>query len=411
MGKNMILTLILVFLIVANVSDAAILGNFRKLVSTEEHTNATGSPVPSPVLPGKQSSPVVDKEKGKEKQDQPTPPSTHGEESSKDKEVKKNVNVTLVTPPTDGKEQNNTSKEDVKEKVKEKEDQEEEKEKKNEKAEGDGEQKEEEKEKENEKAEEKDEQKEKEKEDEKAKKEDEQKEKENEKAKKEDEQIEKEPVGSDESCDGMERRCRDLKSMVACIKSFDHDSKALVLLIQNKGDSSLKVDLPAAFSGNKQKLMNIPKLQSKQVDLKLADDGNNGINEITLNAGNGHCVLHLGTPVSQGNFFQRIPSYSKFMTPIYGAYLILLITFLAGGVWACCWFSKRKGQSNIPYQELEMSMPESAAAVETAEGWDEVWDDDWDEENAVRSPGGHRISANGLTSRNSKKDDWEDWDD
>lgn len=41
MGKNVILTLILVFLIVANVSDAAILGNFRKLVSTEEHTNAT----------------------------------------------------------------------------------------------------------------------------------------------------------------------------------------------------------------------------------------------------------------------------------------------------------------------------------------------------------------------------------
>lgn len=191
-----------------------------------------GSPVPSPVLPGKQSNPVVDKEKGKEKQDQPTPPSTHGEESSKDKEVKKNVNVTLVTPPTDGKEQNNTSKEDVKEKVKEKEDQEEEKEKKNEKAEGDGEQKEEEKEKENEKAEEKDEQKEKEKEDEKAKKEDEQKEKENEKAKKEDEQIEKEPVGSDESCDGMERRCRDLKSMVACIKSFDHGNCGSFLSFQ-----------------------------------------------------------------------------------------------------------------------------------------------------------------------------------
>ena len=61
-----------------------------------------------------------------------------------------------------------------------------------------------------------------------------------------------------------------------------------------------------------------------------------------------------------------------------------------------------------------MSMPESAAAAaatESAEGWNDVWDDDWDEEKAVKSPGGHSISANGLTSRNPKKDDWEDWDD
>lgn len=140
--------------------------------------------------------------------------------------------------------------------------------------------------------------------------------------------------------------------------------------------------------------------------------GDAGIDEITLNAGNGQCMLHLGVPASQGNFFRSIPSYSKFVTPIYGAYLMLVITLIAGGVFACCcWFRKRKGQRDTLYQELEMSMPESAVAAETAEGWDEVWDDEWDEENAVRSPGGHRISANGLTSRNAKKDDWEDWDD
>ncbi|KAL2924947.1 Protein Niban [Bienertia sinuspersici] len=316
MGKNVILCTILVLLIIATVSDAALLWNFRKLAasSPKEDRNSSGSPIPSPISPEKQSGSVGGEEKGKKKQNQPPPSSTPGDENSKDKITN---NATIPSPPpTDAKEHSNKTmhKENVKEKEEEK--KEDEKENENEKEE----QKEEEKEKKEERAEEKEEEKE------------EQKEAEEKKA--------DTPVGSDESCDGK-GRCEDLKSMTACIKRFDH-----------------------------------------------------------------------GAPASQGNFFQQFPSYSKFITPIYGAYLMLVITLIAGGVFACCcWFKKRKGQRDIPYQELEMSMPESAVAVESAEGWDEVWDDDWDEEIAVRSPGGHNISANGLTSRSSKKDDWEDWDD
>ncbi|KAL2899812.1 Cysteine--tRNA ligase [Bienertia sinuspersici] len=107
------------------------------------------------------------------------------------------------------------------------------------------------------------------------------------------------------------------------------DSKVLVLLIQNKGDSKLKVDLTTSSSRNKHKILSFC---FTQVNVSLTDSG---INEVILNAGNGQCVLHL-----------------------------------AGGVFACCcWFKKRKGQRDIPYQELEMSMPESAVAVESAEGW------------------------------------------
>jgi len=98
------------------------------------------------------------------------------------------------------------------------------------------------------------------------------------------------------------------------------------------------------------------------------------------------------------------------MTPVYGAYFLFAIVLMAGGVWACCWFGKRKARSEIPYQELEMSMPESAAVAETADGWDQDWDDDWDEEKAVTSPGAKSISANGLTSRTPNKEGWEDWD-
>uniref|UniRef100_A0A803MI18 DUF7356 domain-containing protein n=1 Tax=Chenopodium quinoa TaxID=63459 RepID=A0A803MI18_CHEQI len=297
MGKNVILTTILVILVVADVSNAAFLRNFRRLAATPpiEDPNKPGTPIPSPVVPGSHSSSVDGEEKSKEKkQIGPPPATTAGKDASKDKQMTNDTHKTPVTPPIGAKEHNNTN------------------------------------------------------------------------------------------------------------------SKALVLLIQNKGDISLKVDVSAMSSGSKQKVITVPKLKSKQMEMSLADGG---INEITLNAGYGNCVLHVGTPASQGNYFQLLPSYSKFMTPTYGAYLVLVITLIAGGVLGCCWFCKRKAQRDIPYQELELSMPESAVAAETVEGWDEVWDDDWDEENAVRSPGGHRISANGLTARNSKKDDWEDWDD
>ncbi|KAL9239009.1 hypothetical protein vseg_013368 [Gypsophila vaccaria] len=223
----------------------------------------------------------------------------------------------------------------------------------------------------------------------------------------EDKKIPKEEVKS-ESCDGMERRCTDDKGMIACIKSIDEVSNVVALLLQNTGENSLKVDLSFSSSAYKQKLAEIPKMQTKQVNISLANVVGN---EIKLRAGNGDCVLHtnLGAPVLKGNYFQWDPSYSKFVKPVYGAYLVLLVTLLSGGVCAICWFTKRKRTDEVPYQELEMSMPESAAGVDAVEGWDEVWDDDWDEEKAVKSPG-PSISANGLTSR-TKKGDSDNWDD
>lgn len=120
---------------------------------------------------------------------------------------------------------------------------------------------------------------------------------------------------------------------------------------------------------------------------------------------------------SKGDFLQQLPSYYKQLTPIYGAYLLFLIALIVGGTWACCKIRKRKRRDGVPYQELEMGVPESASAVnlEAAEGWDDGWDDDWDEDKAVRSPGGRHvgsISSSGLTARSSNKDGWgNDWDD
>ncbi|KAK3004727.1 hypothetical protein RJ639_018065 [Escallonia herrerae] len=194
------------------------------------------------------------------------------------------------------------------------------------------------------------------------------------------------------------------------------------LVVKNEGEVAIKVNLTALGSvGNFSRAFEIVNHQSKECLLFFAyvvdqyvDCGKSA--KIVLNAGNGEeCVLHMGTPKSEGNFFQQVTFYSKQVTPIYGAYFSFVVVLIFTGTWACCKLRKRRLQGGVPYKELEMGLPESASAVDqdVVEGWDEHWDDDWDEENAVKSPGAHHvgsISANGLISRSSKRDGWEDWD-
>lgn len=139
--------------------------------------------------------------------------------------------------------------------------------------------------------------------------------------------------------------------------------------------------------------------------------------KILLSSGKNECEIDIGSPVSEGNGLFHLPTTEQLLTPINGAYFVILVVVTFGGAWACCKFTKRRRHSPNPYQELEMASPEtvSAANVETAEGWDQGWDDDWDEENPVKSPVARlhtgNISANGLTSRPANRDGWEDWDD
>ena len=119
---------------------------------------------------------------------------------------------------------------------------------------------------------------------------------------------------------------------------------------------------------------------------------------------------------TKGNIFVYPHKYDKILTPANGAYFLILIVLVLGGTCACCKFSKKQ-HDGVPYQELEMALPESLSApdLETAEAWDQVWDDDWNEDVAVKSPAAHHsrsFSANGLTPRSSNRDGWEDnWDD
>uniref|UniRef100_A0A6M2EFA4 DUF7356 domain-containing protein n=1 Tax=Populus davidiana TaxID=266767 RepID=A0A6M2EFA4_9ROSI len=206
------------------------------------------------------------------------------------------------------------------------------------------------------------------------------------------------------------RRCTDLKSLTACILGFDNGSHWWTVLIQNSGEHNLSVDVLAP-NPNDNFLVEIAKHQTKTINLTVGQR-----TEMILNAKNGDCVLHLDPLESQANFFMNLPSYDQLITPINGAYFLIITVVVFGGTLACCMCRKGRPEARIAYQELEMAMPESGVAndFETAGGWDKVWDDNWDEENAIKSPAARHsasVSANGLTSRTPNKDGWEnDWD-
>ncbi|KAL2479354.1 hypothetical protein Adt_32320 [Abeliophyllum distichum] len=222
-------------------------------------------------------------------------------------------------------------------------------------------------------------------------------------------------LGGNDSCEGSPRSCRD-RGMLACIVTSKNGFKELFILVQNEGESNLTVNInfPNSVKSGLP-AFEVPKHQTEKIDISSTAGKSS---RIILSSGNGNCVLALHSSVPVENFLRQFSFYSRQVTPIYVAYFFFLLALLCGGTWACCKLKKRSGHDGIPYQELEMGLPESTSAVnvETAEGWDQDWDDDdWDDDSAVKSPGGHNIrsiSANGLTSRPSKKDGWDnDWDD
>ncbi|KAE8718587.1 Detected protein of unknown function [Hibiscus syriacus] len=213
-----------------------------------------------------------------------------------------------------------------------------------------------------------------------------------------------------ETCDGVANSCNDGNYLTACIKG----SKQWVVLVHNSGGKSLKVNVAGPSGESLVKGLKVPKhgTQTINIPLTISETG-----ELLLSAGNGDCVLHMNPIASEGNPFLNLP-YDKLLTPVNGAYFMIATVLVFGGSWACCMFRKKRRRDGIPYQELEMGLPESMAAteVETAEGWDQGWDSDWDDGNAGKSSMGRHnvsnISANGLTTRSSNRDGWEnDWDD
>ncbi|XP_068641553.1 uncharacterized protein [Aristolochia californica] len=217
-------------------------------------------------------------------------------------------------------------------------------------------------------------------------------------------------------CGPLENSCTVQSRLMACLRPGNEPSK-LYLVVKNEGDNDLSVSIKVPSSVKiDQKELQLPKHQLRQVNISLTTQDNV---KIVLDAGHGECILGNNLPEPTWNFFQNIPSYAIRMTPIYGAYILFSTVLIVGGIWTCCKFRRRSSRvdGGVPYQEIEMGLPQSSSATEvvTADGWDQGWDDDWDDKPStgtseirpVRS-----ISANGLTVRTARGEGWDDdWDD
>ncbi|KAK4253402.1 hypothetical protein QN277_010719 [Acacia crassicarpa] len=228
----------------------------------------------------------------------------------------------------------------------------------------------------------------------------------NEKGKKKDGQTFSQ-VNISENCTGPITKCKDEGPVVACIS--ESEPKYVVVIVQNGGDSNITVNLKERNIED----IKIAEHQNKKINVSVSSSE---ISQLTLIAGNTECVVHWSTPVPEEGIFLHFPSYGKFLTPVNGAYFLIVAVVIFGGTWGFCKLRKKR-HHGVPYQELEMALPESVSAtnVEVAEGWDQDWDDNWDEDVAVKSLGrahAGSISANGLTARSSNRDGWENnWDD
>ncbi|CAL9246765.1 unnamed protein product [Arabidopsis halleri] len=218
-----------------------------------------------------------------------------------------------------------------------------------------------------------------------------------------------------ETCVGKSNICRTENSLVACTLSIDKGSANWLILVQNEGENLLKAKI--VLPVNSLQELTLPKHQSQRVNISISGD----TNKIILDAGKGECALHM-YPSEENTLPFHFPSYEKLVTPINGAYFLIVSVVIFGGIWAFCLCRKnRRAGTGVPYRELELSggpgleSESGVHDVETAD-WDEGWDDDWDENNAVKSPGSAAksvsISANGLTARAPNRDGWDhDWDD
>ncbi|VYS60082.1 unnamed protein product [Arabidopsis thaliana] len=230
----------------------------------------------------------------------------------------------------------------------------------------------------------------------------------------------KDDKGSSESasvdtCVGKSNICRTENSLVACTLSIDKGAANWLILVQNEGETSLKAKIVLPVNALQE--LTLPKHQSQKVIISISGD----TNKIILDTGKGQCALHM-YPSEESTLPFHFPSYEKLVTPINGAYFLIVSVIIFGGIWAFCLCRKnRRAGSGVPYRELELSggpgleNESGVHDVETAD-WDEGWDDDWDENNAVKSPGSAAksvsISANGLTARAPNRDGWDhDWDD
>lgn len=219
-------------------------------------------------------------------------------------------------------------------------------------------------------------------------------------------------------CKGLAINCS-VHDLVGCLRYPGTDPKESSILVQNTGTSNLTVQIvaPSSIKTSTNRLV-LNKQQNKELNFST-----NAMESlpIILITEHGNCTLRTTASFGLDWNIENFPTYATNAAHIYGVYILIFTIVIVGGTWACCKFirKRRRTDAGVPYQQLEMGTQTQISSAEmhgsTADGWEQGWDDDWDDEEAVvRSSDKHPpgiASSNGLTSRSTNKDGWEDWDD
>ncbi|XP_077232848.1 uncharacterized protein LOC143872363 [Tasmannia lanceolata] len=225
-----------------------------------------------------------------------------------------------------------------------------------------------------------------------------------------------EKIKGDVKCEALTNGCMGKQKLIANLCNGT-GTQELYIRVNNGGEYQLTVNI---------KVPDSVKVEPKE--LLLAQHQERKINVTSQAIGDLRdkiivdCVGLADAPtISSTMFVFNLPSYANQMTPLYGAYILFLTVLIVGVIWACCKFGRegRRGNGEIPYQELEMGLPpQSSSAIEadSTDGWDQGWDDNWEEEKGIARPSEIRpvgnVSVNGLKSRSPNTEGWDDdWDD
>ncbi|KAL7612104.1 hypothetical protein Lser_V15G09098 [Lactuca serriola] len=219
-----------------------------------------------------------------------------------------------------------------------------------------------------------------------------------------------------QSCNRASRSCQ-LKNIAACLTySQSGPDEEIWLYVQNNDKNPLHVKIMILASNNTIDEIDLPIHQMNKI--KISRDIFYSNVAIALNTSVGDCVIHVAAPPPETNYQKYPSSYSIYITPINGAYFVILI-FIIGGTLT---FVKSRIHSSrhndgVPYHELEMENSKALSSLDMEENgtgnWDEDWDDDdWGDKKPVKSGGQNPMKVEQLNTKlpnsNGRRKEWDD---
>lgn len=203
------------------------------------------------------------------------------------------------------------------------------------------------------------------------------------------------------------------KKLIACLRVPGNESPHLSLLIQNKDNDSLTVDISAPdFVQLDTSKVQIGEKQNKKVEVSIGNGGTDSL--ITLTSGNRVCNLDFKDLITQGyspnlkylNLPARRPTIA-FLS--FSALLILVSAWMFVNI-----RRKKLSSKGYTYQKVDTGLPVSSSGgkqrLKENDGWDESWGDDWNDEEAPQTPSkpSPSLSSKRLASRRLSKETWKD---